>query len=155
MIGKGSVMMLLNGIQMTGAGVERRFRERAQESRQAVVVANKKASIVLYQWVLRNFQGEGSEAGGWEPLAPSTIAYKEEHGYSRLLQNTGALRASFLPYSDENVALVGSPLAYSAAHEEGTGRVPQRRLLPNAEEAQAMVMPIYGRQMQIVTGRPL
>jgi phage gpG-like protein len=154
-IGKGSVMMLLNGVRMTGAGVERRFRERAQETKQAVVIANKRASIVLYQWVLRNFQTEGGQVGGWEPLAPATVEWKEAHGYSRLLQNTGALRASFLPYSDDKVALVGSPLAYSAAHEEGTSRVPQRRLLPNAEEAQAMVMPIYGRQMQIVTGRPL
>lgn len=155
MIGKGSVVMLLNGIRVTGADMQRRFKERAEETRQAIAVSNKQASIVLYQWVLRNFQGEGSEAGGWEPLAPSTIAYKEEHGYSRILQNTGALRASFLPYSDDKVALVGSPLAYSATHEEGTARVPQRRLLPNAEEAQEMVMPIYGREMKIVTGRPL
>lgn len=148
-------MLFLNGLRTNAGDLQRRARAKAAETRAAVGLANKRASIVLYQWVLRNFQEEGAPAGGWEPLAPSTIAYKQEHGYSRMLQNTGALRASFLPYSDKDVALVGSPLSYSAAHEEGTSRVPQRRLLPTAEQAQALVMPIYGREMKVVTGRPL
>lgn len=151
----GNLLMFLNGILMTGSQVRQRIQERAREARQAVVVANKKASIKLYQWVLRNFQEEGALAGGWEPLAPSTIAYKAEHGYSRMLQNTGAMRSSFLPYSDDKLARVGSALAYSATHDQGSGRVPQRRLLPNEEDVQPMVMEIYGREMKIVTGKPL
>ena len=149
-------LLFLNGVQMTGEQIKRRIQTRAAEARQAIAVSNKKASVVLYQWVLRNFQQEGALAeGGWEALAPSTIAYKAEHGYSRMLQNTGETRASFLPYSDKDIALVGSPLMKAAAHDEGTARIPQRRLLPTAEQAQELVMPIYGREMKIVTGRPL
>ena len=148
-------LLFLNGLRTTGEGIRQRVRERAQEMRQSITVSNKKASVVLYQWVLNNFQGEGELAGGWLPLSEATVKWKQERGYSRMLQNTGALRASFLPYSDDNIALVGSPLWYAEQHDEGSGRVPQRKLLPTAEQAQEMVMPIYGREMKIVTGKPL
>lgn len=151
---KGAILFL-NGVRMTTGQIQAAVRKRGKEINEAMVLANKKASIVLYQWVLRNFQGEGELAGGWAPLAEATIAYKEAHGYRMKLQNTGALRASFLPYSDDKIASVGSPLWYSRTHEEGTGRVPQRKILPTAEQAQPLVMPIYGREMKIVTGRPL
>lgn len=151
----GHFLLFLNGILMTGSQLRQRIQERAREARQAIVTANKKASVRLYQFVLRNFQDEGALVGGWVPLAPSTIAYKQEHGYSRMLQNTGNLRASFLPYADDKIARVGSPLAYSAAHDQGTARIPQRRLLPNEEDVQPMVLEIYGREMKIVTGKPL
>lgn len=153
-LGRG-VILFLNGLRTTADGVEKRIKEKAAEVRQGITEANKRASIVLYQFVLRNFQSQGGEVGGWEPLAESTVAQKRALGYSAILQNTGALRASFLPYSDDQMAVVGSPLWYARPHEEGTARIPQRRMLPNAEEAQRMVLPIYGREMKIVTGRPL
>lgn len=155
MIGKGGVLLYLNGILRTPAQVAERFAAKAKETREGIAIANKRASIVIYQWVLRNFQTEGELAGGWPPLAPATIAWKSEHGYARVLQNTGALRASFLPYADDKIAAVGSALWYSVVHQEGSARVPQRRILPNEEETGKIALEIYGREMKIVSGRKL
>lgn len=155
MISGGGILFFLNGIRMTGAQIGQRFRQKAEDTKKAITLANKKASIVLYQWVMENFKDEGGPAGGWAPLAPSTVKWKSAHGYSKLLQNTGALRGSFVPYSDQDVALTGSPLAYSGYHQEGTGRMPQRRLLPNVAETQKIAVEIYGREMKVVTGRAL
>lgn len=149
------IILRINGVLTTGAAIAKRFKKKADEAREAILISNKKASIALYQWVLRNFQGEGELAGGWEPLAESTIAYKQAHGYSKILQNTGALRASFLPYSDDKIAAVGSPLHYSLYHEEGSASLPQRRMLPDEEATQEIALRIYGREMKIVTGRAL
>lgn len=149
------VSLFLNGAKTTSEGVANAIKGIGKSIQDSMLTSNKQASAALYQFVLRNFQEEGGLVGGWEPLAPETIAYKNEHGYTKMLQNTGFMRASFLPYADDSMALVGSPLIYAAAHDQGLGRVPERRLLPNAEEAQEIVMPIYGQAMKIVTGKRL
>ena len=88
-------------------------------------------------WINQNFQNEGSLVGGWKPLATSTIARRRK-GSQRILQDTGRLRASFdlfgMRITSESVT-VGSTNSVAAYHEHGTNRLPQRRMLPNEQEA--------------------
>lgn len=146
---------IVNGRMMRAAELAARVHKQAQAFADLPAIANKKASIKLYQWVMANFELEGAlTAEGWPDLSERTIAWKEDHGYEKPMQNTRNLIQSFLPYSDALVALVGSPLDYAQKHQmgdDGPPVLPQRRLLPNDEEAQAVVMPIYDRQVKIVT----
>lgn len=151
---RAGTQVLLNGRVVTVDGIGRAAQKAGADVIAAIGIANKKASIALYGFVIRNFQQEGGMVGGWLPLSAQAIARKAKKGYRMMLQNTGALRNSFMPYSDEKVALVGSALHYSEDHQLGKdGHPPQRRILPNEEEAQARVMPIYGREVQIVTSK--
>lgn len=116
---------------------------------------NRLVSIELYGFVMKNFQTEGgmSEAGAWEPLAEGTVAWKERHGYSMILQNTGALRQSFAPFYDRQQAGVGAqqivgasddrPPDIAEVHEFGLGDVPARPMLPSQDQATGLAMRIY------------
>lgn len=97
-----------------------------------------KSAIFLDQWVQRNFKGEGGKVGGWVPFAPATLRmielYDSKRSPAKLLQRTGNLRASFLPFTSKNRAGIGSDLPYAKTHEEGLGNVPERRMLPKYKE---------------------
>lgn len=68
-------------------------------------------------WIDENFETEGGNVGGWEPLAPSTIAAK---GSSAILQDTGRLRQSFdYELEGESTVRVGTNVEYAQHHEEG------------------------------------
>ena len=92
------------------------------------------------RWINQNFEGEGSLAGGWKPLAASTIARRRK-GSRRILQDTGRLRASFdmfgMRVTSETVT-VGSVNTVAEYHEHGTSRLPQRRMLLNSPEVQEL-----------------
>lgn len=98
----------------------------------------KRASVYLHKWVIDNFKTEGGKVGGWAPFSPVTLAIIERTDPGRmpakLLQKTGALRQSFVPFATNRNAGVGSDLPYSKTHEEGKGRIPSRRMLPRRPE---------------------
>ena len=81
-------------------------------------------AIIASQWIDRNFQQEGGLAGGWRSLKPNTLASRRK-GSGRILQNTGLLRASFLPAWDDKRAVVGSAQKVSLWHEKGTKGSPE------------------------------
>ena len=81
-------------------------------------------AIIASQWIDRNFQQEGGLVGGWRVLRPNTIAGRRK-GSSRVLQDTGLLRASFVPAWDEKAAVVGSASKVSLWHEKGTKGSPE------------------------------
>jgi len=113
--------------------------------------AFKKISIFLDTWVQRNFKSQGGKVGGWEKFkhggrindkgVGSEIRLPTPWGVidawvdksAKLLQDSGRLKISFLPFSSRDNAGVGSDLPYSEAHDEGIG-VPQRRILPVSSE---------------------
>lgn len=104
---------------------------------------NTAASIYLDSWVQNNFKNQGELVGGWQPFAYNR-KYKArgrilKNGKidtsAKLLQDTGRLRASFLPFATSKIAGIGSELAYSRTHNDGNGnRPPQRRILPLEKE---------------------
>ena len=81
-------------------------------------------AIIASQWIDRNFQQQGGLVGGWRSLRPNTIAGRRK-GSSVILQDTGLLRASFLPACDDKKAVVGSARKVSLWHEKGTKGSPE------------------------------
>ena len=93
----------------------------------------KRIGIKLLNLVNKNFQTESNDGEGWEPLSENAIARK---GSSRILVDTGNLRASFLfELRGNDTVVVGSPVFYSEFHEFGDGNLPQRKMLPKPQKA--------------------
>ena len=75
--------------------------------RRASLIDRKKvngwAIIAIDQWIQKNFEGEGKLAvGGWQPLAPATIARRRGAGSVKILQDTGALKGRWKHFYDKN-----------------------------------------------------
>lgn len=115
------------------------------------------ASVYLDQWVQKNFKSEGGSVGGWEPFAQSTLDYMEKYDNKRspakLLQRTGRLRLSFVPFSSAKESGIGSDLPYSKSHNSGTSRIPERKLLPESGKARNEVMRDCREIMQEYTAK--
>lgn len=124
-------------------------------------LANRKAAINLYGWVMRNFDAEGGlgEDGPWEDLAAGGRWKGEGDGRYfqadyKVLQDTGALRQSFEPFSDGEEAGVGAvamtagdrPANLAAVHEYGAPdlNLPARPMLPSARQALEIGINVYG-----------
>lgn len=110
-----------------------------------VTPANREASIALYGFTLRNFDRQGALQGGWKPLAPSTVRQKQRIGKEVPLVRTGHLRAGFTSFYSRDNAGVGNEVSYSRFHHEGTGRMPQRELLPTRENVLQIGLKVYGQ----------
>lgn len=125
----------------------------------------RRAAVFLDQWVQRNIQGGGEKVGGWRAFkyggrvirkkgakAQSIESRRYIDGSAKLLQDTGALRISFLPFIRKGVAGIGSELPYSKAHEDGMPErgIPQRRLLPLNAEVQADIYAILDDWVRVV-----
>jgi len=114
---------------------------------------NKAVSVELYGWVVRNFKAQGglTESRSWAPLKPATIKAKAKHGYRMILQNTGALRQSFVPFSSNDEAGVGAaqmvgkdrPTDLAAIHQYGTEHIPARPMLPSRRQALEIAIKVY------------
>lgn len=72
-----------------------------------------------------NIKGRGTAPGGWPQLAPRTI--KKRGSDHPILQVTGALARSFLPFSGDDVAGIGSNYVTALIHFlGGTINMPAR-----------------------------
>lgn len=69
----------------------------------------------LYNVTMTNFDTQGR--GKWEPLSARRIS---ERGNSEpILQDTGTLKNSILPFSDNNEAEVSTGISYAALNQYG------------------------------------
>lgn len=113
--------------------------------------AHKKVAIYFDSWVQRNFKKEGSELGSdaWPAFFfGGRVVNGGVDTSAKLLQDTGRLRLSFLPFADKKNAGIGSELLYSENHEEGLG-TPKRRILPIADEVRERIteiLELHGRK---------
>jgi phage gpG-like protein len=128
--------------------------------------AMKQVAVYLDQWVQKNFKSKGGNVGGWEPFkyggrltrkskasAQSIDGKKWINGSAVLLQDTGAMRISYLPFVRKGIAGIGSELPYTKAHEEGDSahNIPQRRILPKDEEVRPMIIQILDNFVLVST----
>lgn len=131
---------------LTFRGDSRKLKRLASKSQAAALAlknlapAMKRASVFLDRWVQDNFKTEGGNVGGWEPFAyDGRPTGRQVEGVpvvdttAKLLQDTGRLRASFMPWATKNNAGIGSDLPYAEFHNDGAG-VPERRILPERGE---------------------
>lgn len=128
----------------------------AQKARKAMLDASpamRAASVYLDKWVQKNFKSEGGNVGGWEPFAASGRLKQRPDGSwtfdrtAKLLQDTGALRASFVPFATKDNAGIGSDLDYADDHHKGID-VPERRLLPKKHEVRKPLRDIMDAYVQ-------
>lgn len=103
--------------------------------------------VDLLNEVSENFKNEGNEGDHWTPLTAATIARRRNKAKEtiRILQNTGDLRRSFVPDADDSTVRVGSPVIYSIFHEEGTDRIPQRKMLPTQKRGLEIALDVTER----------
>jgi phage gpG-like protein len=109
----------------------KRRNQRAAKGMKDMITPHKRIAVFLDQWVQRNFKTEGGKVGGWKPLSDSTVASRRQGagaGGAKILQDTGRLRLSFLPFASKSRAGIGSDLPYSKIHEKGIN-VQMRRML--------------------------
>lgn len=108
-------------------------------------IPNRAIATQLYAWTIDNFDSAGRLVGGWAPLAPATIAEKKRIGKEQPLVRTGALRASLLPFSDNDRVGIGTPLAYARPLHEGatSRRLPARPIIPGPDVITQMGIKVY------------
>lgn len=129
---------------------------------------HRKVSAFLDRWVQTNFRTQGGKVGSWEPfihggrirtkkgetsgLAVSLLLNRRRvyvDGSAVLLQDTGRLRSSFLPFHDDNKAGIGSDLPYAKPHDKGGNPWPiKRRILPEERDATKDVLKIADRHIK-------
>ena len=114
-------------------------------------IVYRKIAIFLDQWVQRNFKAQGASLKGsvWPPFKYGGRPIKGGglDTSAKLLQDTGALRASHLPFSSKSDAGIGSLLPYSKFHQEGIG-VPMRRTLPERVEVHAAIAQLFDEHVK-------
>ncbi len=106
-----------------------------------------KIAIFLDRWNKLNFKTQGGKVGGWKPLKAGGRwkgkgKRRSFDTSAKILQDTGRLRLSYLPFQSSKEGGIGSELSYAEAHNDGFGRLPQRRMLPEKSEVIDDVMRI-------------
>jgi phage gpG-like protein len=113
------------------------------------VVANMLQDIVGQQ-----FDTEGGRTGGWTPLSPQYAAYKlSQVGSQPTLVYTGRMRRSLIERGGDNIREITSDslrwgtsvrseggFPYPRAHQTGTRKMPQRRIIDLTEDDRRSLM---------------
>lgn len=106
------------------------------------------ASIIMDQWVQKNFKTEGALVGGWKELAAGGRYVRGGFDTSaKILQDTGRLRSSFLPFYSPMNAGIGSDIPYAEKHEEGKDGLPKRRMLPERKDVWPKIKEMFNRKI--------
>lgn len=116
------------------------------------------AAPKFFDDVQRNFETEGSYVGGWKPLNPAYARWKATHYPGKpILQRSERLRRS-LEWSggqvgpggvarfSERSAEFGTSVPHGRRHQDGAGRLPQRRIIflpQSAGESYARLLQRY------------
>jgi len=130
---------------------------------------NRKVGIQLHSDVMRTFQADGATFGRpkWEDLKAkgrypaSTVRPRKFTTTYQILRDTGALRQSFVPLSDEKLAGVGAVSFYSPIDQEDHGdlaavhqfgapakNLPARPMLPTEDRAMSVMTQVYAMDIQ-------
>lgn len=125
--------------------------DRLQEARKNLAdfsVPHRNIATLLDRWVQLNFRSEGGKVGGWAPLKAGGrwVGRGDTRRFdttAKILQDTGRLRISFAPFASRRSAGIGSDIPYARPHQRGTGRLPQRRMLPNYDDVEKQVIRVF------------
>lgn len=111
--------------------LQRRFRTMARRMGNRLVLF-KRIGIMLLKEIDKTFKEETHEGKAWSPLSEATKAKPGRGGESaEILKDTRQLQRSYVMKPGRNQVAVGTPTPYSKIHEEGTERIPQRKMLPS------------------------
>ena len=109
---------------------------------------NAQALTIVDRWVQKNFQSQGklaTDGQGWQKLSASTLLQRRKGGGKvSILQDTGQLRQRWKHIiRGTKIAILRSMVQYSIYHEEGTKKMPQRRILPEEEHIQPQLEKVF------------
>jgi len=123
------------------SNIDKELRQMRKSARRAgdFRAPHKKISIMLDRWVQRNFKTQGGNVGGWKPFMQVCMGGRgSRYGFTKtcasgrlvgkgrtrkidrsakLLQDTGALRASYRPFHSAKDAGIGSDLKLIEYHK--------------------------------------
>ena len=159
-------------LTVTGDAVARLKKFASALSPESRKTANRQAAIQMHSDVIKTFEAEGAYLGRkrWADLKAGGryVKVRSKKGKRsrwqgksegadglitsyQILQDTGALRASFMPLSDEYIAGVGAVSTHRHAdlapiHEFGDPKrhLPARPMLPTAKRAVEIMTLVYG-----------
>jgi len=134
--------------------------KKARDELKNLKTPNREAAILLDRWVQKNFKSEGKLAGGWLKLRAGGrwIGSKGNRRFdatAKVLQDTGRLRASFVPFFTNKTAGIGSDIEYSEKHEKGLEGLPVRRMLPNRKDIQKSILNTYEKYVNKITKKSI
>ena len=113
-------------------GLQKKFRNLALKGGDRRNLLGRIGIQVLNE-VSANFDAQGNEGKPWVPLRAATLERRRKgrgKGGGRILEDTGALRRSFVMAANEREVKVGTPTIYAPPHEFGFKHIPQRKMLP-------------------------
>jgi phage gpG-like protein len=120
------------------------------------------AVIYLDRWIQKNFDHDGRDAmpetGGWKKLSDVTLLARKKgwgdyvkDSAPSILRNRGTLKKSWKHDYNNRRAIIenyatakGSTYYYGVAHDEGKGRLPERRILPKEKQVSKKIKEIFG-----------
>jgi hypothetical protein len=96
------------------------------------------------------FDTEGAAVGvSWPPLAPGTLRAKLRGGFPpQPLVRTGLLRDGWAVDAGAAGGSLTSLAPYAWVHQDGAGRVPQRRFLPEPDQSSAVLRAVFFDHIQ-------
>ena len=114
------------------------FLARLNQIKRRAVDMTPAMAIIMKSLELAEAHRFAAEGPDWEPLAPSTVAYRQSHGFGPahpILERTGALKDSFTGFGDgTSIASAGfmevsSHVDYAIYHQDGMGNNPRREIM--------------------------
>lgn len=137
-------------IKVRGAKRLRKKLRRAAGVAANMKPANLKAAILIEQWTLRNMQAEGAKQPGalrWPGLDESTKRQRAKKGKwpGRILQVSGRLKNAFQTSATQKEGRVVNRVKYAPFHEEGTKKMPMRKMFPTQKKGNAIARPAFER----------
>ena len=94
-----------------------------------------RSAIRMHRGVMQHFSDEMGSTGAWAPLQK-----ERKRGGSKVLQDTGILRASVRFQGEDDNARVHTDLVYAARHNDGHGATPRREFMWMSPELRKSIM---------------
>lgn len=147
--------MAIFEIKYTGINKLLKIKTKAESGLNNMSGVNLKAVIVLEAWVKRNIKAQGRNHDDskflWPPLSQMRIRQLQEKGGGSnppMLQDTGRLISSWQRRANAKQGILKSGVIYSSTHEEGEGRIPQRKIFPTPKQGEKILTPLYRKYVR-------
>lgn len=119
-----------------------------------------KVAKLIYQDIKQNFTSGGSVAGGWTPLSRRYAEQKAKDfragliKFNKIMYRTGRLADSLISPKGKDAVFevtdtsleIGTRVPYALAHQTGTKRLPQRRLVALSDGTRREIVRVFQKE---------
>lgn len=147
----GMIVMAFFNLSVKGAKELMSRFKRSKKKLSDTKGANLAAAVTIQKWVIKNIEAAGNNHKEsrlkWPPLSPVTIALRRKGPRGDVspkpLQDTGRLKGGFEVSATDKAGFVKNRVNYASIHENGKGRVPQRKMFPTVKQGEEIAKPAY------------